>query len=418
MLRVKSNSKSARAANALLRYGCAVLVVALAALARLSLDPLLGQDTHPYSLFYVAVAVTAWWVGLRPAIFASVLGLFSGIWLIVPPRHTLAVHGLPAALEIVIYLFVTAIIMGLMTSLRAARAQAQASAAMAMDKQRELEAEIRQRRRVEAALRRSEAALEEKVQERTARLQETLGELRRFSYAIIHDMRAPLRSMRGFAEVIEEESAPTLSESSRECLRRISAAGKRMDRLIQDSLSYNKALLRNLPLQPVDLSKLVRELCGTYANLQPHHEHIHLDPLPAVLGNEAALTQCFSILLGNAVKFVADGVTPEISIRAEHCGPRVVISVCDNGIGIPPGTQRHLFGIFQRHESRGEGTGIGLAIVRKLAERMGGSVGVQSEVGKGSRFWLDLPLAPGPPLVQPSAANSAQERAAFASYGG
>jgi signal transduction histidine kinase len=167
-----------------------------------------------------------------------------------------------------------------------------------------------------------------------------------------------------------------------------------MDRLIQDSLSYNKALLRNLPLQPVDLSRLVGELCATYANLQPHQERIHVESLPSVLGNEGALTQCFSILLGNAVKFAAEGAEPRISIWAEKRGHRVIVSVRDHGIGIPAVTQRHLFGIFQRHEPRGEGTGIGLAIVRKLAERMGGQVGVESEEGKGSRFWLDLSLAP------------------------
>lgn len=370
-------------------------MVALATVARLSLDSFLGQDVLPYSFFYLAVAVTAWWAGLRPALLSALLGLLVGIWLIVPPRHTLAVHGLPGVAEIAVYLFVTGIVTALMTFLRQARAEAQASAAMALEKQRELEVEIQQRQQVEAALRRSEALLEQKIAERTAKLQEMVDELKRFSYAIIHDMRAPLRSMRGFAEVIEEESLGGLPASSRECLRRIRAACNRMDRLIQDSLSYNKALLKSLPLQPVDLSKLLLDLCATYANLEPHRADIHVTgTLPVVLANDAALTQCFSILLGNAVKFVAKGVKPRIVIWAESADGRAVISVRDNGIGIPAGTQRHLFGIFQRHEAHGEGTGIGLAIVRKLAQRMDGGVGVESEEGKGSRFWLELKLAP------------------------
>jgi signal transduction histidine kinase len=389
-------SRSARVAGGLLRYVWAVLSVALAALARLSLDSFLGQDVLPYSFFYLAVAVTAWWAGWRPALAASLGGLLVGIWLIVPPRHSFFVHGLPAFMEIVVYLFVTGIVIGLMTSLRKARGQAQANAAVAVEKRRELEREVERRKLTEDALRRSEAFLEQRIKERTAELEETVGELKRFSYAIIHDMRAPLRSMSGFAEILEEESGAGLPSSSREYLRRMRAACHRMDRLIQDSLNYNKVLLKSIPLQPVDLSKLLRELCATYPNLQPFQERIHLEGiLPIVMGNDAALTQCFSILLDNAVKFIAPGMRPEISIWADRTEGRAKISVKDNGIGIPAATQRHLFGVFQRHDATQEGNGIGLAIVGKLVQRMGGRVGVESEPGKGSRFWIELNPAPG-----------------------
>lgn len=298
-------------------------------------------------------------------------------------------------MEIVVYVFVAGIIMFLMTSLRRARTQAQENADLATQKKRELELEIQQRMRTEAALRESEAQLEHKVKERTAELNETVDELKRFSYAIIHDMRAPLRSMRGFAEVIEEESASALSPSNREYLQRIRMACNRMDRLIQDSLNYNKALLKKLALHPVDLSKLLHELCLTYPNLRPHQSDIYVEgDLPVVLGNDAALTQCFSVYLDNAVKFVANGVEPKIRVWADQTGNRARISVQDNGIGIAAVTQRHLFGIFQRHNIQQEGTGIGLAIVRKLVQRMGGEVGVESAPGNGSTFWLELKLAP------------------------
>jgi signal transduction histidine kinase len=169
-----------------------------------------------------------------------------------------------------------------------------------------------------------------------------------------------------------------------------------MDRLIQDSLNYNKVLLRKIPLQAVDLSRLLQELCATYPNLQPFHEGIHLEgDLPTVMGNDAALTQCFSILLGNAIKFVAPGVQPKIVVWADLSDGGATISVKDNGIGIPAVTQKHLFGIFQRHTATYEGTGMGLAIMSKLVQRMGGKVGVESEPGKGSRFWIELKLAGG-----------------------
>jgi signal transduction histidine kinase len=239
--------------------------------------------------------------------------------------------------------------------------------------------------------------LEQRIRERTAELAETVDELKHFSYAIIHDMRSPLRSVRGFAEILEEESAAVLSAPHHEYLRRMKVACNRMDRLIQDSLNYNKVLLKNIPLQPVDLAKLLGELCATYSNLLAHQKGIHIKGvLPVVQGNDAALTQCFSIILGNAVKFVAPGVEPRIAIWADQGDGRTTISVRDNGIGIPVATQRNLFGIFQRHNANHEGTGIGLAIVRKLVQRMGGKVGVESEPGKGSRFWIELKLAVSP----------------------
>jgi signal transduction histidine kinase len=131
-------------------------------------------------------------------------------------------------------------------------------------------------------------------------------------------------------------------------------------------------------------------------------------PLPIVLGSEASLTQCFSNLLDNAVKFVAPGVKPRIRIWAEMLPPErgfhleaplerfVRIFVQDNGIGIAPENQDHIFEIFHRLNERYEGTGIGLAIVHKTMERLGGRVGLESALGKGSTFWFDLRQAPAP----------------------
>jgi signal transduction histidine kinase len=111
------------------------------------------------------------------------------------------------------------------------------------------------------------------------------------------------------------------------------------------------------------------------------------------LGNESLLTQCFSNLLENAVKFVADGVQPRVRIWAEANGTFVRIWVKDNGIGIPKHAHTRLFGMFQKLDQQYEGNGIGLAIVRKVAQRMGGSVGVESQSGRGSRFWVELRAA-------------------------
>jgi signal transduction histidine kinase len=173
-----------------------------------------------------------------------------------------------------------------------------------------------------------------------------------------------------------------------------------MDQLIADSLSYSQAARQELILEPVDLFQLLDGLVETYPNLQPDKADIRIDPgLPTVLGNEAALTQCFGNLLGNAVKFAKPGAKPQVRVWAEPGASKtktgcVRIWVEDNGIGIPKESLARIFGLFQRASKDREGTGIGLAIVRKVAQRMGGEVGVESEEAKGSRFWVELAQAP------------------------
>jgi signal transduction histidine kinase len=135
----------------------------------------------------------------------------------------------------------------------------------------------------------------------------------------------------------------------------------------------------------------------SYPNLQPPVSEIKIEfGALVVLGNESLLTKCFSNLLGNAVKFVAPEVRPQVRVRAEARGEAMRIWVEDHGIGIPKDAQEKTFGMFQRmHGGEYSGTGIGLTIVRKAAERMGGRAGLESEPGKGSRFWIELSRADG-----------------------
>jgi signal transduction histidine kinase len=247
--------------------------------------------------------------------------------------------------------------------------------------------------------RRGQEQLELLVRERTAKLREMIGELQHVSYAITHDMRAPLRAMNAFATLILEEISENGQASPQllDACRRMVTSAARLDRLIQDSLSYTKSVLQEVPLRAVDLSTLVPGLIETYPNLHADKAQIQIQTkLPRVLGDESLLTQCFSNLLGNAVKFVAPGIRPQIMIHSEQIAETVRITVQDNGIGIAPEARQRLFGMFQRLTEGYEGTGIGLAIVRKVVERMGGMVGAESEPGKGSRFWVMLKMADGP----------------------
>lgn len=239
-------------------------------------------------------------------------------------------------------------------------------------------------------LRRHAGELEKRVAERTARLSETVGELEAFSYSIAHDMRAPLRALQGYGKLLGDEYADKLDDDGRNYLRRITASALRMDLLIQDVLNYSKVARAELPLEPVDLEKLLRGILESYPMFHEGAGILLQTPFPEVLGNEAALTQCFSNLLGNAVKFVAPGVTPRVRVWSESRGEYVAIFLQDNGIGIAPDQYEKIFAIFQRINKGYEGTGIGLAIVKKAVERMGGRVGVESKAGQGSTFWIEL----------------------------
>ncbi|HET7624788.1 MAG TPA: PAS domain S-box protein [Verrucomicrobiae bacterium] len=260
--------------------------------------------------------------------------------------------------------------------------------------------DVSPRKKAEAALeqtreilRRHADELEIRVRERTAKLEEAVQELESFSYSVAHDLRAPLRSMRGFGTLLQLEFGESIGEDAKDLIRRINSSAERMDRLITDVLNYSKIVRQEMKMDRVDMDKLLHEIVDTYPVLQSSEATIHFEnPLPCVRGNMAALTQCFSNLLGNAVKFVAPGVRPDVWLWSQSAGEHVRIFVRDNGVGIPEHGAKRIFEIFQRlhSESEYEGTGIGLAIVRKSVERMGGEVGLESAPGKGSTFWVEL----------------------------
>jgi PAS domain S-box-containing protein len=238
--------------------------------------------------------------------------------------------------------------------------------------------------------------LEQTVQDRTAKLKETIAELEGFSYSISHDMRSPLRAMQGYADALLEKYDKQLDEDGARYLKRIQRGAKRLDLLIQDVLAYSKVAKGSVSLNEVSLEGIIRDAIRSYPQLQLPQVTIAIrHPLPKVWGHEAYLTQIFSNLLGNAIKFVPPAVAPIVRVWAETEGELVRVWIEDNGIGIDPRHHADIFQIFGRvySEKDYEGTGIGLSIVKKAAERMGGSVGVLSELGKGSRFWVTLKQA-------------------------
>ena len=260
--------------------------------------------------------------------------------------------------------------------------------------------DVTERRSAERALRATQLklaahadGLEKNVADRTADLRASVEELEAFSYSIAHDMRAPLRSMQAFSSILISDHSEQLNAEGRGHLTRIASSANRMDLLIRDVLDYSKVARAEMVKQPVDVEALIHEIVAAYPTLEAAAADITVEgPLSRVQANPAALTQVVSNLLGNAVKFVAPGVRPRVRVSAVETAGIVRLCFADNGIGIAPQSQAQLFNIFVRLNRPGdyEGTGIGLAIVRKAVERMGGTVGLESEVGKGSCFWVEL----------------------------
>jgi len=221
-----------------------------------------------------------------------------------------------------------------------------------------------------------------------------IEELEAFSYSVAHDLRAPLRSIRGYAEVLREECRDHISVEAARNLERIIGAAHRMDALIRDVLALGRLARADVKLEPIDLEQLLQDVLDSCAAFQRPVAEVRVEhPLPKLIGNVVALTQCVSNLLSNAVKFVAPGVVPHVDIWAEQNAGFVRLWFADNGIGIAAQHQPKVFDLFQRVSSQYEGTGLGLAIVSRAAFRMGGKVGVESELGKGSRFWIELPAS-------------------------
>jgi PAS domain S-box-containing protein len=249
-------------------------------------------------------------------------------------------------------------------------------------------------RQAQKAMRQYSDELEIKVNERTAHLRAAIDQLETFSYTISHDLRAPLRAMRGFAEATLEDYGDRLDEDGRDYLNRITKAAERLDRLIQELLTYTRVVRADAPLVDVDLDKVTREITENYPNLHEPAAEVQIGSrLPHVWGHESALTQVIANLLGNAAKFVPQGTHPRIRIWSEETPEhKMRLWIKDNGIGVEMKDAGRIFTMFERANTdpRYGGTGVGLAIVKKAVEAMHGAVGVEPCPEGGSRFWVEL----------------------------
>lgn len=239
--------------------------------------------------------------------------------------------------------------------------------------------------------------LNTQLRQRVNELTQTNRELEAFSYSISHDLRAPLRAMQGFAQALQEEFGEQLGPDAQDYTRRIITASSYMDRLLEDLLEYSRLSHAEVSLAPLALAEAVDEVLAYVTSKAVERKpEINVEaPLHSVRAHSPTLRQILMNLVTNAVKFTDPARTPSIRIRSLEQAGQVTLWVEDNGIGIAPEHQERVFRLFERLHGNNSypGTGVGLALVRKGAERMNGEAGVESEPGQGSRFWVRLPAA-------------------------
>jgi PAS domain S-box-containing protein len=258
---------------------------------------------------------------------------------------------------------------------------------------------MHQRDEYENEILRAKAAAEEARRDKD----EAYTDLEAFAYSVSHDLRSPLATIRIFAEYVLKDYVDKLDARSQEGIRYIIESASEMSKMIEDILTYSRTSASDLELEPVTLEDVVsRAADQLYAESAGRDVQLDiLKPLPSVRAHPILLAQVVINLLTNAVKFVAPGATPRIKVWTERRltpQPMVRLWIEDNGIGIAPGDQERIFRLFERGyvKDKYAGTGIGLAIVRRGTERMGGRAGLESTLGAGSRFWVELPEAENP----------------------
>lgn len=258
---------------------------------------------------------------------------------------------------------------------------------------RELQGQIAERRRAEEEVRRLNADLERRVEERTCQLKRSNDDLQRFAYIASHDLKEPLRMVSQYTQLLATRYKGRLDADADEFIAFAVGGATRMHALIESLLTYARLDTRAGEPAPVDCGALCDQAIANLAvAIREHGARVTRDPLPRVIADAPQIVQLFQNLIGNGIKF-SHGGRPEVHVGAERRDGAWLFSVRDDGIGIDPGQADRIFEVFLRLHHREEypGTGIGLAVCKKIVERHGGRIWVEPAPGRGSIFRFTLP---------------------------
>ena len=250
-----------------------------------------------------------------------------------------------------------------------------------------------QQARLREEVTRHTVELERRVEERTAELREANAELEAFSYSVSHDLRAPIRHLGGFAQLLLEEHGAELGERARHYAGRIKAGAREMAALVDDLLSLARVARQDLVCRRTDLSTLVADLRSEFdPETEKRGIEWQVEPLPSVNADPALMRVAVGNLLANAVKFTGPRERATIRVYPVEADGQTGLAVADNGVGFGMAHADRLFGVFERlhRPEEFEGTGVGLAIVRRIVQKHGGRVWAEAEPGQGATFFLTV----------------------------
>jgi K+-sensing histidine kinase KdpD len=374
-------SKMAR--SRLLRHGFSVACVAIAmGLALVFRHYRLREIAPPFNL---AIAVATWYGGVGPSVLALVLSGACFYYFFSPPMYSFAISSedLPS-----VFLFTAWAL--LIASFAGARRRIEDDLSNARDR---LQVEVEQRKQQEDEIRK----LNQKLANRAAELESTNKELESFAYSVSHDLRAPLRHVVGFSELLQKQAASLLDDKSQRYIKTILDSAKKMGKLIDDLLSFSRIGRAETKKSLVNLEQLVKDVVSEIEQETRGREIAwKIDALPVCYGDRSMLMLVLANLVSNAVKFTRMRTRAEIEIGCAHRdNDEVEVFVRDNGAGFDMQYASKLFGVFQRlhRADEFEGTGIGLATVQRIIHRHGGKVRAEGAVDQGATFYFSVPKA-------------------------